>query len=220
MFKNKAILLFASALLALPGAIQAQGVTPTAGSKGGAVSADGLVKRYQALAGSEANAKSLVNGLRTGADITLVGIGPDETTYETRVKYKEVPVFEQIPVYETTYAQCPPPALPGRMCPVQTLVGYTDGAQTGTKLVEDGTEKVAVGTNPGQVSTLSFSPGSAAPMGFGNIDIALALTEAHLRPNATPTPPQLQGGLMDILQKRAAGDGWGEIAKGYGFELK
>jgi len=219
MFKNKAVLLLASALLAMPGVIQAQGVTPTAAGKGGAVTAEGLVKRYQGLAGSEANAKSLVNGLRTGADISLVGVGADQIVYETRVKYKEVLVYEQIPVYETTFVQCPPPALPGRMCQVQKLVGYKDGALIRVDRVEDGTEQVAV-TKPGQVTTLIFSPGAAAPMGFGNIDIALALTEARLRPNATPTPPQLQTGLMDILQKRAAGDGWGEIAKAYGFELK
>ena len=57
-------------------------------------------------------------------------------------------------------------------------------------------------------------------MGFGNVDIALALTEAKLRPNATPTPQQLKDGLMEILGKRAGGEGWGEIAKSYGFELK
>ncbi len=57
-------------------------------------------------------------------------------------------------------------------------------------------------------------------MGFGNVDIALALTEAKLRPNATPTPTQLKDALMEILTKRAGGAGWGEIAKAYGFQLK
>jgi hypothetical protein len=219
MFKNKAVLLLASALLAMPGVIQAQGVTPTAGSKGGAVSADGLVKRYQTLAGSEANAKSLVNGLRTGADVSLVGVGQDTIVYETRIKYKEVPVYEQIPVYEKTFVPCPPPALPGRMCEVQKLVGYKDGALIRTDRVEDGTEQVAV-TKPGGVTTLTFSPGAAAPMGFGNVDIALALTEARLRPNATPSPAELKAALGEILGKRAGGEGWGEIAKSYGFDLK
>jgi hypothetical protein len=57
-------------------------------------------------------------------------------------------------------------------------------------------------------------------MGFGNIDIALALTEARLRPNATPSPAELKAALAEILGKRAGGEGWGEIAKSYGFDLK
>ncbi len=65
-----------------------------------------------------------------------------------------------------------------------------------------------------------ISPVPAAPMGFGNVDIALALTEARLRPNATPTPNQLKATLLEILNKRAAGDGWGKIANSYGFKLQ
>jgi hypothetical protein len=80
MFKNNAVLLLVSAILALPVAVQAQGVTPTAAGKGGTVAADQIITRYQTFAGGEANAKSLVNGLRTGSDITLTGAaGPDQT---------------------------------------------------------------------------------------------------------------------------------------------
>jgi hypothetical protein len=214
MFKNRAIVVLA-ALLTTSGAIQAQGVTPTAAGKGGTVSAESLVQRYEALAGGKPNAASVVNGLRTGTDITLEAPAVDQIVYETRVKYKEVPVYEQIPVYEMRL--CPPPALPGMMCKVQ--VGTKDGAQIGTTLVEDGTEQVAV-TKPGQPIKLTFSPGAATPMGFGNVDITLALTEARLRPNAKPAPQQLKDGLMEILNKRAAGEGWGEIAKAFGFDLK
>jgi hypothetical protein len=57
-------------------------------------------------------------------------------------------------------------------------------------------------------------------MGLGNVDIALALTEAKLRPEATPKPDALKAALLEILGKRAGGEGWGEIAKSYGFELK
>ena len=71
MFKNKAILLMASAVLAMPGLVQAQGVTPTAGGKGGTVAGEQIIARYASLAGGEANAKSLVNGLRNGSNITL-----------------------------------------------------------------------------------------------------------------------------------------------------
>jgi len=244
MFKNKAILLLASALLAMPGAIHAQGVTPTAAGKGGTVSADQLVQRYVTLAGGPANAKSLVNGLRTGADITLVGAATaDEPIYETRPIYEDrpvyqtVPIYETQPVYETQQVQvqvgtglCALPKI--GMCPIyqtqtqqvqtgtqQVQVG-TQQVQTGTQRVQIGTEQVQVGTKPGKPSTVTFSPGAAAPMGFGNVDIALALTEARLRSTVTPSPTQLRDALLEILQKRAGGAGWGEIANAYGFQLK
>lgn len=211
MFKNKAILLFASALLALPGAIQAQGVTPTAAGKGGAVTADGLVKRYQGLAGGEANATSLVNGLRTGADITLTGI-----TTETVTVTKDVPVYEQVPVYQTTTAPC----VPFKIGPNGLPLMCTTQVQTSTEQKLVRTDHITTTDTVTKPVTLTFSPGPAAPMGFGNVDIAIALTEAKLNPNATPNPVQLRDALMEILNKRAGGQGWGEIANAYGFQLK
>ena len=69
-------------------------------------------------------------------------------------------------------------------------------------------------------SSLKFSPGPAAPMGFGNVDIALALTEAALRPTAAPQAGVLRDKLVEILGKRAGGDGWGKIARSYGLQLQ
>jgi hypothetical protein len=58
-------------------------------------------------------------------------------------------------------------------------------------------------------------------MGFGNVDIALALTEARLRPNVAPAAPDaIKTKLLEILAKRAAGDGWGKIARSYGLQLQ
>ena len=57
-------------------------------------------------------------------------------------------------------------------------------------------------------------------MGFGNVDIALALTEARLRPTTTPAAADLKKTLLEILGKRAGGEGWGKIAKSYGFQLQ
>lgn len=175
MFKNKAsILLIASALLMLPGAAAAQpgkgksaGVTTTAAGKG-AVTMEGLMQRYEALAGSADNAKSLVNGLRSKTEIVLVGQGE---------------------------------ACSGRFC-----------------------------SSNGPV-TVKFMP-LTEPMGFGNIDIALALTEADLEAKsvAGPKPGQLKAalnggkeGTLDfagILKLRSEGNGWGDIANSLGFELK
>lgn len=225
MFKNKAVLIIASAMLALPATAQAQGATPTAG-KGGSVSGDQLVSRYSTLAGGASNAKSVVNGLRNGADITLTFRGPDEPIFEKvqtgtrQVKVGTEPIYETRPVFQTQMRPCTPPQV--GICPVQVQVG-TQQVQVGTRDVfkeEPIYEMVQTGTKPGALQTVSFPPGPAAPMGFGNVDIALALTEARLRPNATPTGPQFKDALLEILNKRAGGDGWGEIAKGYGFDLK
>jgi hypothetical protein len=102
--------------------------------------ADKLVQRYTALAGSEENARALVNGLRDGSRIKL-----SNTTFD-------------------------PP-----------------------------TQK----------------------MGYGNIDNALSLAEASLKEKGitNPTPEQLKTSLMGILQLRAEGKGWGQIADALGFKL-
>lgn len=103
--------------------------------------ADRLVETYGQFAGSEANAKALVTGLREKSDIVL----------------------------------------------------------SPTVTIRPPTEK----------------------MGFGNIDIALALTQASLRQQdiAKPTPEQLQTSLLGVLDMRAGGMGWGEIAHALGFRL-
>ncbi|MFC5300833.1 hypothetical protein [Azospira restricta] len=126
-----------------------------------------LVSTFSGFAGSEENAASLVNGLRTGSAITLTG------------------------------------------------------SSTGTG-----------GTTVGETTTFT-SP--TKPMGYGNIRIAMSLAEAQLASQGitNPTPTQLQGALMGtttgtgadatttqgILQMRASGMGWGQIANSMGFKL-
>jgi hypothetical protein len=174
MVKRKAsILLLASSLLMLPAAAAAQSdkVTTTAG-KGQAVNANKLIDRYTTVAGSQANAKSLVNGLRSQAEIVLVG--PSTT---------------------------PPRCFPGRPC------------------------------NATPNETVTFTP-PTDPMGWGNVDIALALMEADLKAkNVTSVKPrhvkaalvgESVGGITfdGVLKLRAAGKGWGEIAKSLEFQLR
>jgi hypothetical protein len=86
-------------------------------------------------------------------------------------------------------------------------------------------------TTTSAMETVEFMPQTDA-MGWGNVDVALALAEADLKAKsvATPKPRQLKaaleggsvGGLSfdGILALRAAGAGWGDIAKSLGFELK
>jgi hypothetical protein len=193
MFKNKAILLFTSALLALPGAIQAQGVTPTAAGKGGTVSSEGLVKRYQGLAGGEANATSLVNGLRTGADITLTGAaGPDVTACD---KTADVCVKT-----ERCRQRVLKPKMPQGLANCECAANDHDACN-------------AQRARPADPDT--FSPRPAAPMGLGNVTLRRADGgEAEAKCDAGAQTKSRSA----ISGKRAGGEGWGEIAKSYGFD--
>ena len=187
------ILLVAGALMVLPGIASAQlgksskgsGVTSTAGSNTGAVTEQSLVQRYETLAGSADNAKSLVNGVRNKFEIVLVG-----------------PMVE------------PPPAPPPTCTP-------------GTRFCKEAATTTPVITD----ETIKFVP-STTGMGWGNVDIALALAEADLKAKSVHTvkprhlKAALEGGTVGgvtfegILAMRAAGAGWGDIAKSLGFELK
>lgn len=132
MLKKKAsLVLLSTFVLALPLAARAQ-------------SESELVNKYTTLAGSDANAQSLVDGLRDGKQITLSSGG----------------------------------------------------------------------------STTTFTP-PTSKMGNGNVNIALALTDASLQQKGitNPTSDQLKSALSDVLQQRASGKGWGEIANSMGFKL-
>ena len=262
MFKNKAILVIASAMLGMPVAMQAQ-VTPTAAGKGSTVGADQIIQRYASFAGGEANATSLVNGLRNGVEITLswteekctqhaqgactlrdtnncIERNPDSTTTSCVAGTSSNGATCKT---STTTQGCSLPTLlngrpaqctvgtagcicPGQIISTTTCTAYNDVCSPTTVQGSCKTfacvqyaEGPCTKTEP-QTNSLKFSPGPAAPMGFGNVDIALALTEAALRPNATPPAATLRDKLLEILGKRAAGDGWGKIAKSYGLQLQ
>ena len=181
MFKKTApILLLGSALLAIPVATVAQDgskggnkVVPTQAASGN-MSPASLIERYTPVAGSEANAKSLVNGLHTGDPITLVGPPP--------------PLAPRPPLALKPGMKPPPP--PPAPKPV----------------------------------TVTFTP-PTGKMGLWNVDIALTLMESVVTHSTVKkaSPTQLFAILMTdpgILQMRAGGMGWGQIAKELGFELK
>jgi hypothetical protein len=90
-------------------------------------------------------------------------------------------------------------------------------------------------TASGGGGTVTIDP-PTGKMGFGNVNIALALAQASLKEQgiANPTPAQLQaalnGGAMTgssgktvqlpgVLRLRAEGKGWGEVAHSLGFKL-
>lgn len=69
-------------------------------------------------------------------------------------------------------------------------------------------------------ATQTFKP-PTGKMGYGNVDNVLALAQASLaKQNVTnPTLAQVESAVMDILQMRAAGQGWGQIAQSIGVKL-
>jgi hypothetical protein len=89
-------------------------------------------------------------------------------------------------------------------------------AQSEEKLVERYTELAGSEQN-----AKALVAGLRENMGFGNVDNALALTQASLEKQGikAPSPAQLKLALTDVLQQRADGSGWGEIANAMGFRL-
>ena len=109
-------------------------------------------------------------------------------------------------------------------------------AQNSQQLVERYTElagstqnSTALVTGLRDGSTIRLTSGNTATtidpptqkMGFGNVDNALALTQASLEKQgiSNATPEQLKAALLGVLDLRAAGQGWGEIAHSLGFNL-
>jgi len=187
-------LLVGSVLIALPIAVPAQskgGSTPTAA--GTTVSADRLITRYTGLAGSVANATALVNGLRYGTPFTVITLQTITTTTCT-----------------TTPATTPPPPPPLKSGPGGGLLPPPPPPGTGT----GGTTACTDTTTQTEVP-VSITP-PTGNMGFGNVDIALALTEALMKDKKQ----SLKDALMSVLNKRALDKmGWPEIAESFGYKL-
>jgi hypothetical protein len=210
MFKKSApVLLLGGVMLAVSCASMAQdkgggtSIVPTvAGS--GKVSVETLVTRYQSLAGSEANAKALVSGLRDGTKFTLVAV--IETQEKIQVGVKE----ERVQTGTTTIRQPAPP--PQNFILIQVPV-YSIMR---TPIYEMRTIRKEESTD--------IEP-PTGNMGLGNVDIALALTQAIFTAKnvTTPSHPDLMSALVGsngVLTMRAGKMGWGEVAKAMGFELK
>jgi len=214
MFKKSApVLLLGGVMLAVSCASMAQdkgggskggtSVVPTvAGS--GKVSVESLVTRYQALTGSEANGKALVNGLRDGTKFTLVAI--IETQEKVQTGFKE----ERVQTGTTAIRQPAPP--PQNFILVQVPV-YS---MVRTPIYEVRTIRKE------ELTEIDPPTGN---MGLGNVDIALALTQAIFTAKdvATPSHPDLKTALVGsngVLTLRAGKMGWGDVAKTLGFEIK
>lgn len=90
---------------------------------------------------------------------------------------------------------------------------------------EANAKKLITGLRDGtdfKIGSTSFDP-PTGKMGYGNVNIALALAQKNLPEN--PSPEQLEAALIGtsakpgILALRADGQGWGQIANSMGFRL-
>ena|SRR5688572_11257577 len=125
------------------------------------------------------------------------------------------------------------PIAAAAQAPVERLVeSYRDFAGSRTEALVLGLrDKTTIVLSP----TVNIEPPTAR-MGYGNIDLALALAQASLGEHniSQPTPEQLRAALLGgdvtradgvtatlpgVLDMRAGGMGWGEIAQALGFKL-
>jgi hypothetical protein len=102
---------------------------------------------------------------------------------------------------------------------VERYTGLAGSQQNSTAVVTGLRDSVPFTLSDGKTTTTIDPP--TRKMGFGNVDNALALTEASLQKQgiAEATPEQLKSALMGVLQQRADGKGWGVIAHSMGFKL-
>jgi hypothetical protein len=112
--------------------------------------------------------------------------------------------------------------------------GSTTGTTGGTTGTTGGTTGTTGGTTSNTSGSVTFTP-KTGKLGFGNVNIALALAQAELKAAGitNPTPAQIEAALnggsvtgakgsttmQGVLAMRADGMGWGKIAKELGYKL-
>ncbi|HZM36012.1 MAG TPA: hypothetical protein VFC18_16145 [Burkholderiales bacterium] len=118
------------------------------------------------------------------------------------------------------------------------LLSFGAGAQSESQLVEKyatlagsdaDAQTLVTGLRTGNdfsIGTTSFDP-PTGEMGYGNVNISLALAEKSLADQGitSPTSEQLHAALIGtasdpgVLAQRAAGMGWGQLALSRGYTL-
>lgn len=98
----------------------------------------------------------------------------------------------------------------------QNAESLVEGLRTGTPISLSPSPTGPNATAP----AASLSP-ATGKMGYGNINIALALAKTSLAKQGitNPTPSQLSATLGGVLSQKADGIGWGQIAKSMGVKL-
>lgn len=120
------------------------------------------------------------------------------------------------------------------------LAGSPDNASALVNGLRQGTAVNLIHTAPDGTTTITGIAPATGPMGYGNVRISLALAQQQLATLgiANPTPEQLAAALnggpityvdangvvttttvKGVLEQRAAGMGWGDIAHSHGTKL-
>lgn len=202
--RKSSILLLAAALLSVPLTVAAQG---KGAEKGGGVSPESLITRYSPLAGpwapNNANATSLVNGLRGGNQISLYGP-------MLEVKLETPPATKPRPCVPTPLKPCPQTSTTPTAAPKVTIMM---GTITFSSPIG--------GTGLGGVdSALSLAQADATK----NHKLVLPLTPEQLKAallgGTVRTAPGASSTVTftGVLVLRGQG-GWGEVAKALNLEL-
>lgn len=99
------------------------------------------------------------------------------------------------------------------------LAGSEENARNLVTGLRDGTDITLSGDPAGPVTVTN----PTSKMGYGNVNITLALAEQQLSAISNPGPADLSNALTNaengVLTLRAQGTGWGEIAHAFGFKL-
>jgi hypothetical protein len=120
------------------------------------------------------------------------------------------PIDTQVTKLDTTAAQRGPGLVATKIAASFThLAGSRENALALVTALHDGTPATLAGANP-----LTYTP-PTGKMGWGDVKISLALVQDSFAREgiARPTAEQLAARLNATLRMRAAGMGWGRIAK-------
>lgn len=100
-----------------------------------------------------------------------------------------------------------------------TTVGRLSAAYAPSIGSTDDARALVAGMRAGKDVTVAGTTvaGTGKTMGFGNIDIAMALAKSQVGPNASSA--EFLGALNGVMGQRASGLGWGEIAKSMGVTV-
>ena len=126
---------------------------------------------------------------------------------------------------QTPWAQTAPAAVvststaPAGTATNRSAVGRLAEAYAPTIGSEDDARAVVEGMRAGKDVTVAGTTvsGTGKTMGFGNIDIAMSLAKSQVGPNATSSA--FLGALNGVMDQRASGLGWGQIAKSMGVTV-
>lgn len=106
---------------------------------------------------------------------------------------------------------------------IQRYTKLAGSKENATKLVtglRDGSKEITLSGSGSSGGTTITNPLAGRTMGYGNVNIVLAMAERQM---AGDTSPTLQNVLTNpdngILTLRASGMGWGQIAQNLGFKL-